>query len=368
VSGDTRILEAATAELETVIEAGVGVIPTEEDCLPVPVAVAVSFERVLVSGCQAVFQCRLVNRSGEPLREASVQFESEAFSKRVRLRLPPVPPGRQIQRPIEVQVRSDRAGHSLLRCTLEFGSGDQRYSYIGLRSLDILSRPADISNVSVNIGDILSNRDGGVGDNENAVVNNLVDLSKIQTLNDLLALTLPECFSPLRLEMDYEVSYRTIATKENVEAQGVRLVSPGVRDELPSATVLRLEPLTGDPAAALTLVSRPVFRLGRSRSDADLVTWFWPRSESNDARTKRLSRIHALCEITGGVLTLRDGGSSTGTRYEGAKVGTDAVPLRDRGQLDLGGDFSLAITCFPSDFDPSMDLSNLNPAVGVSRR
>jgi len=64
-------------------------------------------------------------------------------------------------------------------------------------------------------------------------------------------------------------------------------------------TLLRLVPvehLRGKESPELYFKSGPSFTLGRS-PEADWVTCFFPRSEKNDQRSKRISKIHARIEF-----------------------------------------------------------------------
>jgi len=319
--------------------------------LPIAAMVEVSFERVFVAGSSSHFSVRVSNLSPEHWGRVELWIESTAFTKSPRVRLPKLAPGASAERSVEVQVTDP--GNPLLNCTLDFEAGAERLSYAGNRSIRVLDRPATLGNVSISIGDILSNRDGGVSDNEKAVVSNLVDLSKVQTLNDLLNLEIPKKFETVRLFEDFKsLSMRPGTTVRSLTISETSLgaVEPG------NALVLR--PLTGNPDATIAVVSRSVFRLGRSGVDADFAAWFLPRSPENDARTKRLSRVHALCEEIGSALWVKDAGSSNGSNYENKPLRA-GVQLERRGLLELGGDYRLQATYFPSAFPGDPPIGNI---------
>ncbi len=116
------------------------------------------------------------------------------------------------------------------------------------------------------------------------------------------------------------------------------------------------------PDDTLTLISRSIFRLGRSRQDADFVSWFWPRTKDNDEKTKRISKVHVVGEVSGEEVFFRDSGTSNGTTYNGVTL--DAEPglqLDRRGILSLATEYTLDVLHSPSRFSsrpPS--ISNIN--------
>ena len=344
-------LEGGAAELAVDDNDEVCRIVAEAE-LPLPISVAASFERVLIAGCSSYFSVRIDNLSGETITLVELWVESTAFTRSPRVRLARLGPGAAVERSIEIQVTEP--GHPLLNCTLEFEIGPDRYSYTGNRSIRVLERPASLNTVSISVGDILSNRDGGVSDNERAVVSNLVDLSKIQTLNDLLNLEIPKKFESIRLYEDFKS--RTIRSGESAATLSIIDASSSKADP---GHVLELRPITGNPDSSITIVSRAVFRIGRSRTDTDFAAWFLPRSPENDARTRRLSRVHAVCEVSGSALWLKDAGSSNGSNYENKPLRT-GVQLERRGLLELGGDFRLQAVYFPSAFSGLPPITNLS--------
>jgi hypothetical protein len=108
-----------------------------------------------------------------------------------------------------------------------------------------------------------------------------------------------------------------------------------------SGTTLKLEPIEeagGTAAPPIHLIARKEFRLGRSRQDADFLTWFWPRTAENDERTRRLSKVHVAAEIRGDRLILRDPGSANRSAFEGQPLDETGIVLEKRGTLILGNE------------------------------
>jgi hypothetical protein len=108
--------------------------------------------------------------------------------------------------------------------------------------------------------------------------------------------------------------------------------------------LLRLVPVqnTGHVVALeLYLKTGDEFTLGRS-PEADLITAFFPRNEKNDARSRRLSKIHARIVFRDGHLCLL--GKSGASLSVGAdSLGTDGRHLRERDKLVLADDYALEI-------------------------
>jgi hypothetical protein len=88
--------------------------------------------------------------------------------------------------------------------------------------------------------------------------------------------------------------------------------------------VLRLAPvehLRGREMVEIYLKTAPTFLIGRSPVEADWVSCFFPRSEKNDLRSMRLSKVHARLEIHEQKLWLYRAGA--GTLHLGGKEMTD---------------------------------------------
>ncbi len=95
-------------------------------------------------------------------------------------------------------------------------------------------------------------------------------------------------------------------------------------------------------------MSRPIFRFGRSAEDADYVAFFQPETPANLARTKNISRIHAIAEVRNEQLTLRDGNGSkaslNGSELDGVPLSAKRpTPLEHQGVLKLGSGYFLRI-------------------------
>jgi hypothetical protein len=111
-------------------------------------------------------------------------------------------------------------------------------------------------------------------------------------------------------------------------------------------SLLRLVPveiLRGRPPLEIYLKTGVAFTLGRS-PEVDWITAFFPRSEKNDLRSKRLSKLHARIEYRDGQLWAHRSGSGV-MHIDAREVGTESsgASLRERDKLVLAEDYALEI-------------------------
>ena len=117
---------------------------------------------------------------------------------------------------------------------------------------------------------------------------------------------------------------------------------------------LQLAALPDQDETAITpcvhLIARPVFLIGRHPNECHLVTWMLPRSETNDARTNRISRIHAWMERRNGTLWLLDNNTANETSYNSARILPEQpVEFDRRGIIVLANDYFIDTIPFTSD-------------------
>lgn len=130
-----------------------------------------------------------------------------------------------------------------------------------------------------------------------------------------------------------------------------------------------------DDAGALPIhfVTGPRFTLGRSAGMADFVTRILPENEANDARTNRLSRVHALLEIDDGHITVRDGNGSGPSLNGSALDGQPLTPmhptvLSHRGRLMLGDEYALELILLGAAEAPAWEIDNLGAWTGPAEK
>ena len=322
--------------------------------------VALYFPHVLVAGHTSMVRLRVANRSALALESIAITLDSRGLAGPVLGRVRRLAAGQLAH--LLLEIEPERAGNFVMQAGVVAECAAQRRALRCSRALRI-NQPPD-SNIVINIGDIQSNMGGGANaglgaDYGNVQIGNLLGGAKIKTLNDLLDLELPEEFVPLPLELDYELSAHAIAHDAATRRRPLRIppaflgsVQPGLHCILRAA---------GQSEAEIRLVSGPRFRLGRSRSDADFVAWFWPRNAQNDERTKRISKVQMELRADAGGICAWDSGSANGSLFDGQPLGraeAGAVRLTRQAQLLLGHQYKLEVAHRPASFPAGLRIAN----------
>ena len=196
-------------------------------------------------------------------------------------------------------------------------------------------------------------------------ISNLIAKGAIKTVNDLLDLELPENFRQIELELDYEVSRHD---------SGYRAAQRGTAGlQVPAALLATVQPATlctfeaagaGTPPLPFRLVSRPQFRLGRARADADFVAWVLPRASANDEKTKRVSKAEAIAAATAAGIVLRDSGSANGTLFDNVPLDEQGTSLPRQGRLLLAGAVEVDFDRLATGFEGELSLANARAWMG----
>jgi pSer/pThr/pTyr-binding forkhead associated (FHA) protein len=334
------------------------ILPKITQADDVPMRVLLNFNHVVVAGHPSTFEIIVENVTETSiLNQIEVVMESRGLERAAIKKLPRLSAG-QSQRHL-FEIEPIRSGNFALQCTIKCKEEMKQIALVGSRSLRINEAPAT-TNVVISMKDLKGNAadtSSSVGGSQLA---NVVPAGSIHTLNDLLDLELEENFEPLPLALDYEVSMRALAN----EASGhQRFQIPGsFLHQAQEGAFLKLEPTDAAPNAAareIRMIARPSFGLGRSREDADFLTWFWPRSEANDQKTRRISKKHCVLSVQGSKIFVRDNGTSNRCMFGGVELSANGEPLERRGILKLAEIYSLDVTPFPSSTLDGPVISNL---------
>jgi len=119
------------------------------------------------------------------------------------------------------------------------------------------------------------------------------------------------------------------------------------------------------------LISRPLFRIGRSLYHADLITRVLPETPENAKLSNELGRVHVIAEMKGATLSLRDGNgeqpSLNGAIYREAKLAHDRpTPLDRPGELALYRNYLLDVLPMLTTADRGCVITNENEWPGPS--
>ncbi|MCE0499003.1 MAG: toll/interleukin-1 receptor domain-containing protein [Methylacidiphilales bacterium] len=326
----------------------------------VPLRVLLNFNHVVVAGHPSTFQIMVENTGARVLKQIQIVMESRGLEQPVRKNLAKLDAS-QSQRHL-FEIEPIRSGNFALQCTIKCHEQDKQIALVGSRSLRINETP-ETSNVAINMKDLKGNAAGGeTAAAGESPLGNVVPSGTIRTLNDLLNLELAENFEPLELTLDYEVDLHALAQEEAGARQ--RLQIPGAfLDQAQQGTLLKLEPIDTSAHAnnrEIRLVARSSFCIGRSREEADFLTWFWPRNEANDQKTRRISKKHCIFSIHGVKIHIRDNETSNRTTLGGQELAAkDGEPLERRGILKIAGIYVLDVTPFPSNAPEGPVIANL---------
>jgi len=326
----------------------------------VPLRVLLNFNHVVVAGHPSTFQIIVENTSATALKQIEILMESRGLEQPARKVLPRLAPA-QSQRHL-FEIEPIRSGNFALQCTIKCQEEVKQIALVGSRSLRINETPGT-SNIVISMKDLKGNSAGAetkAGGDSN--LGNLVPSGTIRTLNDLLDLELAENFEPLELSLDYEVSMRALAQEEAGGRQ--RLQIPGsFLNQAQEGTLLKLEPVDAAFQAhhgEIRLVARSSFSLGRAREEVDFLTWFWPRNEANDQKTRRISKKHCILAVHGSKIHVRDNETSNHTTLGGQELTSkDGEPLERRGILKIANVYSLDVTPFASNAPEGPTIANL---------
>ncbi|MEY2559844.1 MAG: hypothetical protein QOG51_259 [Verrucomicrobiota bacterium] len=327
-----------------------------------PLALWLNFPRALVAGYGSIVEARIENVGKESLEHLSVMIESNGLAEGIEVMCRHIGPGNWTKKQIELTPA--KAGNFVLRCNVKSARASQAFAFRGGVPITINVVP-DAGNFVFNLSDVQLVRGGGGSSGvapefKPMNIGQLVAPGAIRSLNDLLNLSFPESYGKVPLELDYEVSQVVISQFAAPKSSAWTIPKPFL-DRVQSGTKLRLEPVEGTPeeVRAIHLVARTEFNLGRSRDDADFLTWFWPRSRQNDERTKRLSKVHVTATQAGEKLMLRDAGSANRSTFEGHPLAfTDEDVLDQRGTLVLGNEYHIDITPLDSTLTGELHVTN----------
>lgn len=332
-------------------------------------AVAIRFPYTMVAGHRSIAFIRVKNNSPETIDRGEVTLEARSLAELCLVNFRRLPPGET--REVMAEIEPTHAGPTKIELGIIADSSTGRQAYRGSCLEVVLKEPDNQFNIS--IGDIQSNSGSaanqGLGADYKGDVNisNLLGDKTPQTLNELLSTERTNDFERIDLDIDYSLSAVAIDVERMARQRSLRLPSAFVGHAQPCrrAELARAE----EPdSPALTLVAREEFTLGRNRKKADLTTWWWPRSESHDELTRRISQIHVCLRRDREGLMLLDPGSANGTTCDGQALATgeQAEPARfdRRTSLSLAHEYGMDIEHIDGAYPQGPQISGIERWTG----
>jgi len=325
-----------------------------------PVSLALSFSRVVLAGHESSLIVQIKNLTRDPLEQVEILIESHWLETSVSEKVDRLPPGQLVR--LLVKIEPVRAGNFILQCSVKLKAKSRRKGFVGNRSLYVNPPPTDPSR-AVAPSEIFTNLAANSADPRGETLNRVPGGAVLDSLNELLLFKLPERFQPLILAQQFDEDARAAensAKKRSrqliIDRMFLGYVQPG--------TLLRLTPPEGDATLPIHLIARPRFKLGRSRTPddgADLITWLMPRSRANDDKTRHLSRVHAILELNGDRLFLRDNHSDAGSTYDGQPLSSEEGELlRRKAVLVLAGEYFIEIERMAPGYSGEPEVSNIS--------
>lgn len=333
------------------------------------VALFVRFPYALVAGHSSVLQVKVENRSDRTIRHGEMLIEGrslESLCRQVFRRISP-----HQTKSFDIEIEPKRAGPSILQMELVVEDETGKRSYRGTASEPVHAAP-ESGNINISIGDIQGNKSGGANaglgaEYGNVEISNLLGENKPITLNDLLTSEREVEFEEVDLDLDYGLSARAVFVEKRSRARGLRL-PPDFVGHVQPANRLVLDPAEDGTPGPLTVVTGPEFTLGRNRTKANLATWWWPRSEEFDEKTKRISQIHACLRAESGQLFVWDNDSANGTLCDGQELprgGREtATPFTHRTSLALAHDYEMDIEIIPGAHESGPAINGIERWMG----
>lgn len=375
---------STTSDVRSLVQEAVADIQ-DAAAMDTPVAVALNFNKVLVAGHCSTAVVRVENRTGQTIRDTELLFQLKGLKDDAKLFIKKLSPFQTLTSMVELEPQ--KSGNFIFRCTLNCDTGAKKISLRGTRGIVVNAEP-QAGNISVNVGDVLANNDQNAGLASEVKISNLVDVSKIRTINDLLGMSLPEVFAAILLEVDYEISVTgggqgsgIIQTRAGIPKQFLGCVQASSKLILEAKTGAVRD---GGRIPGIHLVARDEFRIGRERGTTDYTAWFWPRSGPNDERTRSVSRLHMKLIRRGAHLLMFDTGSAHGASFEGHRIpilpelagrasGRNAPPpaeveLSARGMIVLGHEYQIDASPFDEGIAGGPKIRNENLWPGPPKR
>jgi hypothetical protein len=296
-----------------------------------PVKLELNLNRVWVEGAGVVLSTRLSCMAQDPLLDVCLQVSSEkALVAPKEERVTQIEHGDPADLSLELDLAERSMGMRNLNWQIAFTFLGRRKTMKGQVCVTILREPSstnlrfDLSNIGNQVVNGASNAGLGSENRSELRLSELVDFSKIRTLNDLLGAELPTNLVavPLRQISD--------------EPTGARLIPPAFLKRSQEAFVLTLES-SDTEVLPLRLVARSQFLFGRNRNACDLITWFLPRGKDHDSYTGSLGQVTAFATVDALGIHFRNRKKEYLCSLDETSLGIEepGMPFTDQGRLSL---------------------------------
>jgi hypothetical protein len=320
-----------------------------------PVELSVNTNRLFMEGLHSLLDLRFRNRSGAERFRLDVRLKCRLLTSGGQLTVDLLP-GATRRRSLDLYLprpQGDQpgcAGYAHFDVGLTVKSEDEGdHFFRGEFTLNVLAHAENRQQVNISIDKIIEQHGkGGMGAINEVDLSDFVRLPAHLDVNELIGQHREPRFTEISLE------YRGAVARDAPPVLP-RGVAPLDRCHLVSA---------GGGSSLLVLASEWVV-LGRSRENADIVTWVMPRSEENDYRSRMISSTHCRLLLNREGLWLEHLSRSNPSHIDGEPIERLArIPSARACELQLGPGFALLLDPVPCSTASDKTLRTWREAAG----
>lgn len=305
-----------------------------------------------MQGLSGVLELSLRNRSDEEAFGVAVVIRSRVLADPVRFEFS-LGPGSSRQRSSELSFpKSDcMAGEARFELNVLVDAGDHgRHRFQGEFVLAVLAHAETRNEVNININKIIEQHGdrAGWGAINEVDLSNLIKLPDSVSANDLLTQQRPARY--ITVPLDYEGT---------IECPVITVRHRGANVEAASRCTL----IEQEAGKRTLVVAASSLTLGRSREEADIFTWLFPRTEANDECSRRISSRQCRLTSASGGIVVESLSDVNPIHLDGQRIASRAMlPIDRECQLRFPADLSFTLKPLKAiqfDQDRLDSLSNL---------
>ena len=292
---------------------------------------------MFVQRCGTEIRVDVVNHTKQAWTDVVLTLSCTGFTAKARERAGKL--AADERRTISMHVdNGESIGDKRLEISIAYVAAGHRKKWVGKAGLKIHAFPD-----TTNINQVVDVQRTYALENYHQEIH----FPKIDTVNDLLNVTLPA--TPLPVELHAPSGWLEIPDK--------------YLDSVELTNRLRLVPQSGD-GLELYFTATATIQIGRESAGTDVITKFWPENEDNRLNSARLSRQHLKGCVRDGLPQFIDEKSPGGTYWQDRRLANDEwVPIRDSESLQLNGRngrYHLNIRNHPSQSQAGLNVANMD--------
>ena len=321
-------------------DAGQVPVSIQEAAPVLPVSLEIDDSHFYMEGRVGILDLRFTNTTHLPIQSVVLSAQGAHVAGLRDCELTLAPGQRRRQR---IQILPQKAGEHLIEIVLRVETAGYMIALTADPTLRVLEPNEKPSKMTFVIDQRMqAGRNIGYGMSVRNEVAEGVTRGIIKSTNDLLAQRFPENWLPLPLTEDSEL------TRE-FRAGGPRFVWVMEKfADLPPADALPTKIQLTSGENNVLLLGDSQIRMGRTRSENDIVLRVLPRSPENDQKSLHISgRSHVVLSLTSGGLTLTTPPEANEVHVDGQPVlQTMTLALNRASYVSVAGVLQLNVTPF----------------------